>query len=455
MNTPSPTRRYLRSTIAVLLQTNRPVPLRSESEIAAEAEHNYRWNFTVNLLDGATFLFGISFLSSSTIAPLFISKLTNNPLPIGLVAVIAQGGWFLPQLFTANVVEQLPRKKPVVINLGLFLERLPIWVLVLAALVAGRFPTLALVLFLIGYAWHALGAGMIATSWQDLIARCFPVKRRGRFLGITSFIGTGMGAVGAVLSSSLLKAFPFSTNFVYIFAIAAIALMFSWFFLALTREPVQLVAGPRQSNRQFLARLPGIIRRDHNFRRFLVARSLMALGNLGTGFVTVSAIQRWQTPDSTVGIYTAILLIGQTMGNLFFGFLADRFGHKLSLELGSLALALAFTLAWLARSSEWMFGVFFLLGINTGAILVSGILVALEFSEPQRRPTYVGMANTAVGLVGMVAPLLGAWLAGMGYDWLFAIGTIVNLTALATMRWWVREPRWTTAAQISEPENCL
>ena len=39
--------------------------------------------------------------------------------------MIANGGWFVPQLLTANTVEQLPRKKPVVVRLGFLLERLP------------------------------------------------------------------------------------------------------------------------------------------------------------------------------------------------------------------------------------------------------------------------------------------------------------------------------------------
>jgi MFS family permease len=440
--------RTLRNTAAALLQTNRPIPLRSDAEIAAETERNYHWNFAVMLLDGAAFLFGSSFYSSSTMAPLFVSKLTSSPLAIGLVAVIAQASWFLPQVFTANLIERLPRRKPVVVQLGVFLERLPMWVLVLAALIATTSPFLALVLFFTGYAWHGLGAGMIAPAWQDLLARCFPVERRGRFFGITAFVGTAMGAAGAALSIWILKEFEFSTNFVYTFTIAATSLTFSLFFLALTREPVPPARLPRQNSREFLANLPDIVRRDHNFRRFLIARSLMALGNLGTGFVTVSALQRWQVPDSVVGVYTAIYLLGQTVGNLAFGLLADRFGHKLSLELGALASALAFGLAWLAPSPEWIYATFFLLGINAGSTLVSGILVALEFSEPERRPTYVGMANTAVGLVSVVAPLLGAWLAGADYGWLFAASAAVNVAALAAMRWWVREPRWAAAIQV-------
>ncbi len=440
--------RALHHTAVALLEIDQPVPPRTDDEITAEVERNYRWNFAVNMTDSAAFFFGLSFMSGSTIAPLFVSKLTAHPLAIGLLAILSQAGWFLPQLFTANLVERLPRKKPIVVRLGFFLERLPTWLLVVAALLALSAPSLALVIFFIGVAWRSLGGGVVATGWQDLVARCFPVERRGRFLGTAFFVGTGMGAVGAALTTYLLRTLPFSTDFVCIFSIAAVALTLSWVALSLTREPVQAVDLPRQSNRQYLSSLPGIVRRDHNFRRFLVARSLMALGSLGVGFLTVSAIHRWQVPDATAGIYTAAYLLGQTVGNLAFGFLADRFGHKLSLELGALAAALAFGLAWLAPAPAWMYAAFFLVGVNLSAMLVSGILVALEFSEPRRRPTYAGLTNTTVGLVSVAAPLLGTWLASVDYGWLFAVAAAINLAALATMRWWVREPRWAATVQL-------
>jgi Na+/melibiose symporter-like transporter len=261
-------------------------------------------------------------------------------------------------------------------------------------------------------------------------------------LGTTAFIGAGVGAAGAALSAWLLKTYPFPTNFAYTFAIAAAAISVSGIIIALTREPeVPFVAAPR-SNRQYWSSLPIIVRQDDNFRQFLGARLLMALGAMGTGFITVAAVARWAVPDSTVAIFTGVLLVGQTASNLTFGWLADRTGHKLSLEAGALASFLAFAIAWLAPSSEWYFLVFALLGVTLGVILVSGLLIVMEFCEPERRPTYLGITNTGVGLVSIAAPLLGAWLASIGYNWLFAVGAAVNLAALITMRWCVRDPRW-------------
>ncbi|MEA3309325.1 MAG: MFS transporter [Chloroflexota bacterium] len=426
-----------------LLQLDQPVPVRSEAEIEAAVRRNYRWNFWVNLLDGSAFLFSISFASSATILPLFISKLTDSPFPIGLLAVIVQGGWFLPQLFTANLVERLPRKKVVVVNLGLFLERLPYWGIVAAPLLALRSSTLALVVFMLAYAWHTLGAGSVATSWQDMLARIFPVERRGSFFGLTNFIGTGTGMLGAIVSARILATAPFPTNFFIIFLIAAIFIHLSWFFLALTREPAQAVTATRKSHRAFWAELPQTLRQDDNFRHFLIARLCLALGAMGSGFITVSALQRWAIPDSTVGFYTGITLLGQALSGLLLGFLADRWGQKFTLMVSAGAMGLSFALAWLAPTPSWYFAVFLCQGIGIGSAFTAGIMIVLEFCEPERRPTYIGLANTIAGLGGIGAPLLGTFLAQADYGLLFAVSAGLSLLALALLRWWVVEPRLT------------
>jgi len=162
---------------------------------------------------------------------------------------------------------------------------------------------------------------------------------------------------------------------------------------------------------------------------------------MGTGFVTVAAVQQWQVADSTVGVYTILYLVGQTIGNLLFGFLADKYGHKLSLELSGVLAMLAFGFAWLAPAASWFFVVFLLLGMNLGGTIVSGILIVMEFCVPEKRPTYAGLTNTGVGVISSLAPLIGTGLASVGYDWLFALGVAVNLGALLLMRFWVKEPR--------------
>ncbi|MCB0131793.1 MAG: MFS transporter [Caldilineaceae bacterium] len=424
-----------------LLQVDQPVLARSDAEIEAEMTRNLTWNYVVNFLDGAFFWFGLSFISHTTILPLFVSKLTTSAWPIAILAMIGQASWYLPQLFTAGATERLARKKPVVVNLGFFSERLPLYLLPLAAWMSVRNPMLALIIFFVGYGAHGLGAGAIAPAWSDLLARCFPVNRRGRFFGITSFVGTGLGALGAAFSGWLLVTYPFPTNFIFAFSIAALAITLSWFFIALTREPVQALPPMPAARGQTKRKLIGIVQGDQNFRNYLITRILSGLGGMGLGFVTVAALIRWEIGDGTVGLFTAATLVGQTVGNLLAGIIADRYGHRISLIGGFGAAALAYGLAWAAPAPSWYTAVFVLLGISGGMTIVSGVLINLEFSRAEHRPTYIGIANTTAGIGSVLAPLVGGLIAAFSYQSLFLASATLSIAAMLMLILVVREPR--------------
>lgn len=424
-----------------LLQVDQPTTARTDADVEAEVWRNYNWNFAVNLTDGAFFWLSQSFISATTILPLFVSKLTDNPFYFGLLAVVAQAGWYFPQLFSAGLIERTARKKPWVVNLGFFSERVPVFLLPLAALLAPAAPGWALALFLLAFSLHHIGAGIVAPAWQDLLAVCFPPARRGRLMGATMFAGALAGALGAVASSRVLDEFPFPRNFLLLFGVAAILMFISWVALALTREPVRQVQRSEEHQFRFWTRLGRILRRDRNFRRFLIARGLLAVGGMGQGFITVAAVTRWDVADGTVGYYTVALLAGQAGSNLLLGLLADRKGHKLSLLLGGVAAALAFVIAWLATAPILYFVVFVLLGVYISAIIVSGLMIVLEFIGPEQRPTYVGITNSAIGSVNLVAPLVGGWIATAGYGWLFAVSGGAAVLAVLLLWCWVGDPR--------------
>ena len=431
------TRRPLRR----LLQLDQPVQLLTPDEAEVERDRHLRWNFLVNSFDVIFFMGGLSLISSTTILPLFISKLTSSTLPLALMAMLAQGGFMLPQLLTANIIERLDRKKPIVVNIGFLTERLPAILFILAPLAAYRSPTLAVVLLLLLYGWFTFGGGMVAAAWQDMIARCFPVTQRGRFFGGTMFIGTLLGVGAASIAGQVLDRVAFPLNFIYLFAVAGMAITLSWTFLALTREPVVKASVPRRTTRQYLVELPKVVQTDHNFRSFLLARFVLALAEMGSGFLTVAAIQMWAISDGMVATFTTASLVGQTAGSLLMGFLADRRGHRLSLELAALTAVFAFALAWLAPDPNWFIGTFFLLGFFSGARIVSGMLVVVEFCAPEKRPTYIGLTNTLAGIGSMAAPLLGALLVKISYTWVFAASVVVSLLAFLMLRFWVKEPR--------------
>ena len=415
----------------------------NRTAVQEQTAHNYRWNFLVNALDGAAFWFGMSFISATVILPLFVSHFTTNPLLIGLIPFLNTTGFFLPQLFMANAVERAPLKKFYPVTLGFFCERMPIFLLVpMAYFLATSRPQLALATFFVLYAWHALGVGVIVVGWQDMIAKIIPVDHRGRFFGITNFIGNGTGVLGALALPFVLERYSFPMGYVISFTVASVLILLSWFFISLTREPAVHNSKPPVSQLAYLRSLPAVLRRDHNFQRYLLAQIIFSLSGMATGFLVVYAVETWRLADAEASGFTVALQIGLALANLFFGFLADHKGHKLSLEICIVVSVLSLVLAVIAPSPWWFFLIFFLRGAVNAGTFVSGISIVYEFTEAENRPTYIGLSNTIPGIAGALAPLIGGWLASaFNYQVMFVLSAVIGVLSWGLLRFAVAEPR--------------
>ena len=413
------------------------------ADIKAQVQRNYRYNFVVNVLDGMFFWCGASFIAPRTILPLYVSHFTDSKMVIGLLSAINGMGWLLPQLFTAHWVQRVPRKKVIVSRVGLFSERLPLFLMAASALLAVRAPLPTLVAFFVFLTWHIVGAGMIAVAWQDMIAKVIPLERRGLFFGMANFSGTATGVLGASAAAWLLDRYEFPIGYVLCFSIAAALILMSWIAVSLTREPVQVGEPLSDSWLDFWRRLPDVVRADANFRNYLLSRVVIAISTMAVGFYTVYAVQRWQLSDGQAGAFMAAMLVGQSVCNLVFGPLADRRGYKLVLEIG-ISLGCAGLLVAILSPAPWGFyGVFALLGGAYAAFMISGLMITLEFCAPDMRPVYIGLNNTTYGIAAGIAPLIGGRLAEViGYRPLFGVSLVVGLLGLAALHFTVRDPRW-------------
>lgn len=410
--------------------------------VQQKIQQNLRHNYIVNFFDNAFYLFGASFRAPTTILPLFISQLTDSPVAIGILSAIVSTGWLVPQLFTANWVQRLPIKKYVPVNIGLFTERLPILLLVLAAWIAAWTKSVALILAMVCIAWSCIGLGLSMVAWQDMFAKLFPEKTRGRFMGAAFFVGTGTGVIGSFGASWVLENFAFPTNFVICFGVAALGTLISWFFLSLTKEPPD---PPKTNNSKktidwFM--IKQVFKQDSNYRKYIISTIITTLGTMGVGFFTVYSLGTWQISNSQVGLFTTFLLSGQAVGYLVFGWFSDRLGHKLSLEINILLNVTSFVIAVFAQAPHIFFVVFALQGFSAAATFLSGTNIVFEFCDPEVRPTYIGLSNTVIGIVAGVAPLLGGLIASsLNYTWLFGIAAVLSLVGFFVLRFWVVEPR--------------
>lgn len=419
--------------------------LPAETDYERQVAHFFPRNFLANAADMATWLFGISFISVSAILPVFARRLTDSRIVIGLIPALLDAGWFLPQLFLAPLVERAPRKRPLVLWLGFF-ERVPFLFFPFVALWAPTLPPgVGIAAFLALIAWRAVGSGIVATPWQEMLATLIPVTHRGRFFGLAHLVGQLLGVGGSALAAVVLASWPYPYNFAVSFGIGAVGIWLSLGFLAFTHEPDQPApahAAGSQLDREYLRRLGGILRRDRNFRSYLASRWLSYLGGMATGFLAVYAVERFQLADDVAAIFTGILFSGGVVGYALWGLVGDRYGHKRVMVLAAALWLGALAAAALAPATWAIYLAFGLLGLSSSAGTLSDLNLAMEFGPAAERPTYIGLTRTVTGPALLIAPVLGGWLAQTwGFPLLLVVSAGLALAGGVWLAAGVRDPR--------------
>jgi MFS family permease len=401
---------------------------------------NFRWNFATNLTETSLTLFGRGFVSPGTFLPVFVSLFTESKVLIGLVGASIPVGFLLPQLFVAPWVERWGRKKPLVVRLAAA-EKMLYMVLAGLALVSLRMPSNLLVALFIALCFLiGLSGGVTQIGWSELMATIFPREARGRYFGTTFFVGGLLGALGAYLGGLVLSRFELPANYATTFFIGFTLSIVSWTFLLWIREPAPAPKGPGRVGRPYsLSGLVALLRRDRSFSSFIVAQSGAVLSGMAVAFLAVFGQERFTLSGYQIGLLSTSLLLGGSLACLLFGWLGDRFSHRRVL-IGGLGIKVIGLVLALAASNELALYISgFVLGI--GATKVNVQPLVYDYAPVERRPTYIGLASTAFGLVSVISPLIGGLVAeAFGYIVLFGGSVVLSVAALILYLILVEEP---------------
>ena len=156
-----------------------------------------RRNILMHIIDGSLFLFAMSFISVSTVLPVFIQRIGGNAIAIGSVSVLWNLGLNLPQLFFIRFFHNKRKIKPAVLSSGLlyrfqFLILSAVCFLFLGNLdVSISVPLMLFLIFITTIAGSTSGP-----PWFHFFSKTTPVKLRGRLLAIRWMFGSALGLLG-------------------------------------------------------------------------------------------------------------------------------------------------------------------------------------------------------------------------------------------------------------------
>jgi hypothetical protein len=313
----------------------------------------------------------------------------------------------------------------------------------LSGAVAGVVVVVMLALFSL-----ASGAGSVA--FGDVMGKTIVTRRRGRLLGLRASAGGVVTiVVGGTMAATLGPEAARGTFVALLLVSAALWVMGAWLF-ALIREPAGATAGARTPLAEARAGA-ALLRRVGGFRRFLLARGLLAVTEVAVPFYVLAA--REQGVDASgLGAFLVASGVAAVVSNPVWGRVTDRWSDRAVMTvaggMGAVAAMLATALLLAGSGSEPAYAaVIFVAVAAQEGVRLGRKAYLVTAAPPRERPLYVALANTIIGIVMIGLALLGvvAQFAGVPA----AVGAVLGLSLLgvAATRW-TPEPEDMTSVQL-------
>ena len=383
---------------------------------------------------------GMRLVSAPTFMPAYLFALSGSEFVVGLTRAMQAAGTVVSPIIGASTVGH--RRKVLSATLATAaMMRLQILGLALAGFFLGQralLPAIIVFLTLMGFF-----QGMAQVTMNTLRARVIPVHRRGFVSGARNFLAglTSAGVsylAGAYVLENDLLGNGYGTVFLIAFGIASCGLGA----LAMTRETETTALRPRESTRQALQAIPGLLRDNPEFAKFFIARALGSFGRMALPFYILYAGTRMELTGTVLGILTTVWMITSSTSNLLWGLLADRRGYRIVMIATLTIWMLSHVQLLFVESLPGIIAFFVVMGIPSGGFNQSGQNMVLEFGSSEDIPIRLAASGSSVNFVGAIGPLLGGLIVWtLSYPALFIITIGLQLAGLVILVRWVPEPR--------------
>jgi MFS transporter, putative metabolite:H+ symporter len=178
---------------------------------------------------------------------------------------------------------------------------------------------------------------------------------------------------------------------------------------------------------------------------------------LAIAYVMPALIKPWGLQPIDIGVMISGGYLGQTIGSIYFGWLAERIGRVPVCLYTLLLWSLSSLLCAFAWNYESLLVLRFIQGLGLGGEIPIMAAYINEFAQSRRRgrfslsyQVFFSMGLLAVAYVGrFVVP-------HFGWRWMFVIGAVPALLALPLRRMLPESPRWLASrGRIDEAERIL
>ena len=388
------------------------------------AAHQRR-NFAFLVVDGATFAFAISLLSETTIIPAFVQTLTGSTLLVGLVAAVYAVGHYLPQVVGAHLVRGRTRRKPLLLAI-VVAERVGILAIAITAQLIGVLDTTTIVvIFFVAFGAYAVTTGLIGPVYGDFLAKAI-THNTGWFFAIVQLLGGLLGFTAALVAESIVRSNDFPYGIQLCFWICFALSFLSIFFVAGLKEEPYPHPEPRGHFRSTVREIPALVTTDRAYRRFILARCLLAFATLGIGFVVVDGLREGVLKPSDAALLAAVFILSQAVLGFLLSIVGNYFGWKAVVVLGGIFLVIGMSCAVFGGFIGVYVVAFVALGGANAVTVIGDPNMSIELAPTARTSLYLGTTSTVLAPFFILGPLIaGAVADGVGYRVVFGAAIVL------------------------------
>lgn len=357
-------------------------------------------NFLLNALNGFSSKLAEQLASPTLIIPWVFALIGVPPFFNGLLVPVKNTGSLLPQLVISGKIRAYQRRKYFWAGAALVQA---VMMLVMAVMVDYKHPNLVGWIFISALTIFSIASGVASISFKDVMGKTIPKGKRGRLLGLRA---TG----GGVLTGLVGLAF-------YLFlSDAENTAIYSWLFIGSAILWVTAAAlfffideakGATSGGRTPVEELTNgwkLLKRNVNYRRFLISRGLLLSIPLVQPFLIVYANEKIGISVSGMGLFVLLTGISNAVSSPFWGRFADRSSKKLMVIAGVLgAMVCGYVVVFQYLPIDWQniytfSPVFVLMIMVYGGARMARKTYLVDYAPKDERPLYVSMANTTIGL---------------------------------------------------------
>ncbi len=405
----------------------------------------HRRNYALHCAEGGIYMGGLAFVSAETVLPKLVQSLGGPDWMVSLMPSLLLIFMFAPGIIAIPLIERLPRLFPFVAGFGV-IQRLPYLIAALVIYFAhASLPAVVLWVVVLTPVVSGFCGGFAIPAWMEMVTRMVPKERRASGWAIRFTIGGLLGIAAGFLVEWILSSWPGAEGYAVLHAAAFTFLMLSFAIFVFLREtdfPEPSPIEPGNWYRKQLGVFREILSVPSPFRRMLAVRITGLAFLCIAPFLSITALEVTGQPESVLGRFVTVQMIGGILGNFLAGWLGDRFGGR-SILIITKAIQILLCLLLVTASSPTSFLIaFFLFGMVFFMNQIGEQTLGIELSPQRRRTAYLALLNFSY-LPGSLLASLFAWFMHRHFNAFFPTAITAALMAMSSLFLLlrIREPR--------------